>query len=55
MRAPTHGPHSHDHFDLEPVVGPLEVLASGSIAFRLSHVERLRYVLGTFHGHDARR
>lgn len=55
MRAPTHGPHSHGHFDLEPVVDALEVVETGSIAFRLSRFERLRYVLGTFDGHDARR
>lgn len=55
MRAPTHGPHSHGHFDLEPVVEALEVVETGSVAFRLSRFERLRYVLGTFDGHDARR
>jgi ubiquinone/menaquinone biosynthesis C-methylase UbiE len=55
MRAPAHGPHSHGHFDLEPVVHVLEVVETGSIAFRLSRFERLRYVLGTFDGHDARR
>jgi ubiquinone/menaquinone biosynthesis C-methylase UbiE len=55
MRAPSHGPHSHGHFDLEPVADALEVVETGSIAFRLSRFERLRYVLGTFDGHDARR
>jgi ubiquinone/menaquinone biosynthesis C-methylase UbiE len=55
MRAPAHGPHSHGHFDLEPVIDALEVVETGSIAFRLSRFERLRYVLGTFDGHDARR
>jgi len=55
MRAPTNGPHSHGNFDLEPVVDALEVVETGSIAFRLSRFERLRYVLGTFDGHDARR
>jgi ubiquinone/menaquinone biosynthesis C-methylase UbiE len=47
MRGPTHGPHSHGHFDLEPVVDALEVIESGSVTFRLSRFERLRYVLGT--------
>ena len=55
MREPTHGPHSHGHFDLEPVVEALDVIESGSVAFRLSRFERLRYVLGTLDGHDARR
>jgi ubiquinone/menaquinone biosynthesis C-methylase UbiE len=47
MRTPTHGPHSHGHFDLDPLIAALDVLETGSVRFRLSRFERLRYVLGT--------
>jgi ubiquinone/menaquinone biosynthesis C-methylase UbiE len=47
MRTPAHGPHSHGHFDLDPVIASLDVLEAGSVRFRLSRFERLRYVLGT--------
>ena len=48
MRTPGHGPHSHGHFDLDPVTRELDVLETGSVRFRLSRFERLRYVLATF-------
>ena len=48
MRTQTHGPHSHGHFDLDPVIRSLDVLEAGSVRFRLSRFERLRYVLGSF-------
>jgi ubiquinone/menaquinone biosynthesis C-methylase UbiE len=50
MRTHSHGPHSHGHFDLEPVIRSLDVLDTGSVRFRLSRFERLRYVLGTVGG-----
>jgi ubiquinone/menaquinone biosynthesis C-methylase UbiE len=48
MRAPSHGPHSHGHFDLDLVARELDVMETGSVRFRLSRFERLRYVLATF-------
>jgi ubiquinone/menaquinone biosynthesis C-methylase UbiE len=48
MRLQTHGPHAHGHFDLEPILRSLDVVETGSVRFRLSRFERLRYALATF-------
>ena len=48
MRTPTRGPHGHGHFDLEQVIRSLDVVETGSVRFRLSRFERLRYALATF-------
>jgi ubiquinone/menaquinone biosynthesis C-methylase UbiE len=50
MRGPPRGhtPHSHGHFDLDRIVASLDVFEEGSIEFRLSQFEPLRYVLATF-------